>query len=384
MNESAVRNSIAQTFLDMACALETGRCARRPCIALAGIESEHGEAQVLRAAKQAAKCGAEVLYIGTLQDDEVETVYAENADEAHRKMQKLLETGRADGAVTMHYPFPIGTATVGRVVTPARGKEMFLATTTGAASADRVQAMVRNAVSGIIAAKACGVEQPTVGILNVEGARKAESALRRLAANGYPITFAESARADGGCVMRGNDLLAGSCDVMVTDSLTGNLLMKMLSAFTTGGSYEAVGSGYGPGIGGGQKELVLIVSRASGAPVIANAVLYAAQLVQNDYRAVEKAQLAAANAAGLCEILESCRPAPAAEKPKAAAAPPKEVVTCAFAGIDVMDLEDAVQCLWAQGVYAESGMGCTGPVVLVSEANRERAKALLTAGGWLG
>jgi len=31
--------------------------------------------------------------------------------------------------------------------------------------------------------------------------------------------------------MRGNDLLAASCDVMVTDTLTGNLLVKILSAF---------------------------------------------------------------------------------------------------------------------------------------------------------
>ena len=38
---------------------------------------------------------------------------------------------------------------------------------------------------------------------------------------------------------------------MVTDSLTGNILMKMMSSYCTGGSYEAVGYGYGPGIGEG-------------------------------------------------------------------------------------------------------------------------------------
>ncbi len=80
--------------------------------------------------------------------------------------------------------------------------------------------------------------------------------------------------------MRGNDLLVGACDVMVTDSLTGNILMKMMSSYTTGGSYEAVGYGYGPGIGEGYDRLVLIVSRASGAPVLANAMEYAAQLVK--------------------------------------------------------------------------------------------------------
>ena len=30
------------------------------------------------------------------------------------------------------------------------------------------------------------------------------------------------------------------------------------------------------------------------------------------------------------------------------------------------DLEDAVKALWKAGIYAESGMGCTGPIVLLS------------------
>ena len=38
----------------------------------------------------------------------------------------------------------------------------------------------------------------------------------------------------------------------------------LLSAYTTGGSFEAAGYGYGPGIGPGYDKLVLIVSRASG------------------------------------------------------------------------------------------------------------------------
>lgn len=49
-----------------------------------------------------------------------------------------------------------------------------------------------------------------------------------------------------------------------------------------------------------------------------------------------------------------------------------------------MDLEDAVQKLWSAGIYAESGMGCTGPVILVSEANRSKAEAILKEGGWIG
>jgi fatty acid/phospholipid biosynthesis enzyme len=136
----------------------------------------------------------------------------------------------------MHFPFPIGVSTVGRVVTPAKGREMFVANTTGTSSADRIEGMIKNTIYGIIAAKTCGIANPTVGILNVDGARQTEKALKELQEKGYDITFAESARADGGCVMRGNDVLQGTPDIMVTDSLTGNIMVKMLSSAATGSS----------------------------------------------------------------------------------------------------------------------------------------------------
>ena len=99
--------------------------------------------------------------------------------------------------------------------------------------------------------------------------------------------------------MRGNDVLQASPDIMVTDSLTGNIMVKMLSSFTTGGSFEATGFGYGPGIGEGYEQLVMIVSRASGAPVIANAIRYAAQLVRGKVFEVAKEEFAAVKKAGL-------------------------------------------------------------------------------------
>ena len=49
-----------------------------------------------------------------------------------------------------------------------------------------------------------------------------------------------------------------------------------------------------------------------------------------------------------------------------------------------MDLEDGVQALWKKGIYAESGMGCTGPIIRVSDANLEKAKEILTAEGYIG
>ena len=381
-----IQKLIAETFLEMANGLESGSYGKKPKIALTGMGSEHGEENSMQAAIMAAAEGIDVYYIGTLEAPGVTTVKVADDEEGHSKMEELLESGEVDAAVTMHYPFPIGVSTVGRVITPGKGREMFIANTTGTSSADRIEGMIKNAVYGIIAAKACGIADPSVGILNVDGARQTEKALKELADGGYPIRFAESARADGGCVMRGNDLLQGSPDIMVTDSLTGNVLVKTMSAFQTGGSYEAVGYGYGPGIGEGYDRLVMIISRASGAPVIAGAIRYAAQLVRGKVFDVAAKEFAAAKKAGLEDILKARK---AAAKPAAAAeeevkAPPAEIVTAQIAGIEVMDLEDGVQALWKQGIYAESGMGCTGPIIRVSDANLEKAKEILTAEGYIG
>lgn len=381
---SSVEKKVAEIFMDMANGLETGQFGARPKIALTGMGSEHGEENSMAAAKLAAAAGIDVQYIGTLEDPAVTTIKVADDEEGHAKMDELLNAHAIDGAVTMHYPFPIGVSTVGRSITPALGREMFIANTTGTSSGDRIEGMILNAIYGIITAKACGLENPTVGILNVDGARQCELALKELAENGYPITFAESSRADGGCVLRGNDVLRGTPDILVTDSLTGNVLTKMLSAFTTGGSFEATGYGYGPGIGKGYDKLVLIVSRASGAPLVANALKFAGQLVKGKVFEIAAAEFAAAEKAGLAEAIAKRKPKPAAAEEEEVAAPPKEPCTSSIPGIEVMDLEDAVKVLWKAGIYAESGMGCTGPVVLMSDANHDKAVELLRAAGYIG
>ncbi len=382
---NAVEKIIADTFLEMAQGLETGSFGKKPKVALTGMGSEHGEENAMAAALEAAKDGIDVYYIGSLEAEGVTTVKVANDEEGHDKMEEMLKSGEVDAAVTMHFPFPIGVSTVGRAMTPAKGKEMYIANTTGTSSTDRIEGMVKNAIYGIIAAKACGNANPSIGILNVDGARQTEKALKTLQEGGYDITFAESSRADGGCVMRGNDVLQASPDIMVTDSLTGNILIKMLSSFNTGGSFEATGFGYGPGIGEGYEQLVMIVSRASGAPVIANAIRYAAQLVRGKVFDVAKAEFKAAKKAGLEAVLASVK---AAAKPAAAEEdvkePPKEVVTAAIAGIEVMDLEDAVKALWKINIYAESGMGCTGPIIRVSDANLAKAEEELKKCGYIG
>ena len=158
----------------------------------------------------------------------------------------------------------------------------------------------------------------------------------------------------------------------------------MLSSYTTGGSYEASGYGYGPGIGEGYEQLVMIISRASGAPLITGAIRYAAQLVRGKVFEVAKKEFDAANKAGLKEILAARK---ASEKTagdsEEVKAPPKEPVTSQIAGIEIMDLEDGVKALWKIGVYAESGMGCTGPIILVSDANLAKAEEELKKAGFI-
>ncbi|MDO4952733.1 MAG: glycine/sarcosine/betaine reductase complex component C subunit beta [Synergistaceae bacterium] len=338
---------------------------KQTVIGIAAEGTELGRENLETAVALAAKKGVKAVIV--------------EGENCHAKMEEMLASGEIDAAVASHYPFPIGVSTVGRLVTPALGKEMFLANTTGTSHTDRVACMVLNTVAGIIAAKACGIENPTVGIANVEGARQAEKALNELKAGGYAINFAESSRADGGAVMRGNDLLKATSDVMVMDPLTGNLMMKLFSAFTTGGSFESTGYGYGPGIGAGYNKLILIISRASGAPVIANACEYAAQLVNAGWVKIAKEEYAKAKRAGLDRIIDDIKAShqTAAAPAKKIEAPAKETCTYDIHGIEVTDIEDAVASLWEAGIYAESGMGCTGPVVMINDAKKEAAEKIL-------
>ncbi|MCQ2555121.1 MAG: DUF5940 domain-containing protein, partial [Clostridia bacterium] len=344
---------------------------KKPVIGIAVSGTEHGMDNILEAVKLAEAKGLKAVVI--------------DGEDAHDKMEAMLASGEIKGAVTMHYPFPIGVSTVGRVVTPGEGKQMFLANTTGTSSTDRVSGMVLNTIAGVITAKACGYENPTVGIANIDGAKQTEKALNKLKENGYDINFTESSRADGGVSMRGNDLLQGTSDIMVMDALTGNLMTKIFSSYTTGGNYESVGYGYGPGIGEGYNKLILIVSRASGAPVIANAVEFATTLLENDVFAIAKAEYAAANKAGLKAVLaELTAPKEAAASSEEVKCPAKEVVTFGILGVEVIDLDDAAKELWKNDIYAETGMGCTGPVILVSEANAEKAKEILKNAEFIG
>ncbi len=384
MSEKLVKQTIGKVFNQLADTLVSGEYGNKPKVLVTALGSEHGEEEVIKACVSAAKSGIDTRAITTKAYEGLKCEVVKSEDDAHKKMEELLDSGDVEAAVTMHYPFPIGVSTVGRIISPGKGREMFIATTTGTSSTDKVEGMVKNAIYGLITAKACGIKNPTVGILNIDGARQTEIALNKLKNKGYDIQFAASNRSDGGAVMRGNDLLTGSCDVMVMDSLTGNLMIKIFSSYTTGGSFESLGYGYGPGIGEAFNKLILIISRASGAPLIDGAIRYAGDLIKGNCMQIAKEEFEKAKRAGLDSILEEIK---ASKKPQEEAneiqAPKKEVVISQISGIEIMDLEDAVKLLWKNNVYAESGMGCTGPIILVSEFNTNIALKILADNNYI-
>ena len=160
--------------------------------------------------------------------------------------------------------------------------------------------------------------------------------------------------------------------------------MKVFSSYTTGGDYEAIGYGYGPGIGEGYERNILILSRASGKPVVASAILYAAQLVRGQLTDVSQKEFKKANNARLQEILKGLKKEiKKKDQEEEVKAPPKEIVAGSIAGIDIMELEDAVKILWKNGIYAESGMGCTGPIVMVHETKIDQAREILAKEGYI-
>lgn len=380
MNNEPIRSVIAEVFEEIALGLETNSFGKKLRVGLTILGSEHGPEELLHGAELAQRQNPDlqVVVIGNGVKTSLETVEAFDEKEAHARMDEMLLAQTLDAAVTMHYSFPIGISTVGRVITPSKGKEMFLANTTGTSATERVSAMLRNTIYGIAVAKACGKKDPTVGLLNIEGARQLERALMKLKEGGYPITFAESARADGGIVMRGNDLLLGVPDIMIQDSLTGNVLMKAFSAFSTGGNYEASGYGYGPGVGEGFNRIVCIISRASGAPVVSGAIRFAADCAKGDLIEKVRSEITAAKRAGWEELIQSLsQTAQAVKRENEVKPPPKKPVTDSIPGVEVMQLEDAVQVLWKVSIYAESGMGCTGPIVLVAPEDKEKAFEIL-------
>jgi len=370
----------AKVFDSLADALETGSVATRTVV-LTTVGSELGAQELVRGAELAVDKdpSLKVILVGPQVETLLPVMEVSCEKDAHARMEELLASGQAHAAVTLHYNFPLGVSIVGRIVTPARGTPVLLATTTGTTAVDRVEAMVKNTLNGVAVAKALGIQHPKVGILNLEGARRVERILQTLQQQGYGLEFSESVRSDGGCILRGNDLLVGSADVVVCDTLTGNFLMKLFSAFTSGGEYETLGWGYGPGAGANFDKVINIISRASGAPVVASAIEYAARASQGDLPQLAAQEYQAAEKAGLEQLLNKTEPA----APTTDNIPPKQPVTQEISGIDILEMDEAACSLWAAGIYAETGMGCTGPVIMVPEGLDLKARSILSEHGWI-
>ena len=383
---SDVRTLIGEALSEIITAAAEG--GPRVRVALQSDGSEHGPFELVKAARlaQEQSPNLKVVMVGPKKADGcddlewIETTDCEASLES--AMDDAIKSGKVAGVVAMHHPFPMGVTTIGRVFTPAFGRDMLIASTTGTSAINRVEAMIRNAVYGLATAKALGRKRPTVGILNVEGAQTVFRALNKLKENGYDLSFGESRRSDGGAVLRGNDILQGVVDVCVCDTLTGNVLMKMFSSFNSGGSYETLGWGYGPSVGEGWNSVVNIISRASGAPVIANALAYCGAVAAAGLSSLVAAEIAAARACGLEDIISAATPAPTASS-ETIATPAAEPTDEEIHGVDVLAIEDAVRELWKHNIYAESSMGCTGPVVKLNKRNETEARRLLGAAGYL-
>lgn len=381
---SDVKKLIGEALIDI---VESARCGGpRVAVGLMASGSEHGPEELAKGGRlaQQQNPGVKIVMIGPRVEgyDDLQWIETPACDtDIAEAMENAIADGTISGAVALHYPFPMGVTTIGRALTPAKGKDMIVASSTGTSAIYRVEAMIRNTVYGIATAKAIGKVNPTVGILNVEGAQLVFKALNKLKEGGYDITFGESQRADGGSVLRGNDILAGAVDVCVCDTLTGNVLMKMFSSFNTGGSYEATGWGYGPSAGDGWDKVISIISRASGAPVIANAVAYNAASAKGELPKVLAEEMASARKAGLDDIIQGILPK--AECSEEVTPPPAEPTDEEIHGVDVLSIEDAVRELWKNDIYAESSMGCTGPVVKIPGKHMEKSKELLAAAGYL-
>ncbi|MDL2317384.1 glycine reductase [Desulfovibrio sp. OttesenSCG-928-A18] len=349
--------------------------------------NELGEAEIIAGGMLAQRefPHIRVVFIGpkpAIVDDSLEWLDTPDCEaDIINTLQQAMDEKLVAGIVAMHYPFPIGVATVGRIMTPGHGKPMFVASCTGSTAASRTEALLRNAIYGIAVARASGIEYPELAFLNLDGAGVALRSFKRLRDNGYRVSLGGSRRKEGGSLLRGNDIVSGAVDVLVCDTLTGNALLKVFSTYTTDGKYESMGWGYGPSVGEGWKRIVSIVSRASGAPVIANAISLTARVAKGRLPELAAAELSAAYAAGFEQVLEDMKPKTAVveEIPMPDVVPVDAEIT----GVDVLDMENALHTLWKENIYAETAMGCTGPVIRVQMKLRDEAARFLSRAGFI-
>lgn len=140
MSDKRIKTLIADTFLEVADALETGQYGKKPVIGFASEGSEHGEDNIKRAMELAAYKGLDARLI--------------KGEDIHKEMEKLLDSGEIDAAVTMHYPFPISVPPLVKVIHPRHWKcHVSCHHNKATSDTDRIAGMVKNAIYGIISCK---------------------------------------------------------------------------------------------------------------------------------------------------------------------------------------------------------------------------------------
>ena len=149
---STKKDIIADALMSIVERAQSGGPVTR--IGLMASGSELGSEELLNGARlaQSTNPGLKVVAIGKKIDayDDLEWFETDDNEEAISKgLEDALAQGVVAGAVALHYPFPIGVATIGRVVTPARGKPLFIASCTGTTASQRGEALLRNALYGI-------------------------------------------------------------------------------------------------------------------------------------------------------------------------------------------------------------------------------------------
>ena len=119
MSDTKIKKLIAETFLEVADALETGQYGKQPVIGFASEGSEHGEDNIERAMELAAAKGLKAVLI--------------KGEDIHKDMEKMLDyidtlnDLDTSGIEPMSHVFPLHNVFREDVVTNEDRKEDILA-----------------------------------------------------------------------------------------------------------------------------------------------------------------------------------------------------------------------------------------------------------------
>jgi len=101
-------------------------------------------------------------------------------------------------------------------------------------------------------------------------------------------------------------------------------------------------------------------------------------MVRGNWRAVADQEIAQARQAGWkIPVVDTVK------QEAEVRVPPQKVTDAQIAGVEILELEDAVKSLWKHNIYAASGMGCTGPIVMVAADDYDQAVKVLKDNGFL-